>query len=151
MGEVAAVAGCILISFYVLVARRLTQKYTAYQITRFQLGFGSIFFMILTLVEADFTRGFNFSSSTIASVIGLGLFASALGYFGLNYSYSKLPARRIGLIGNFIPLVTLIVAASLPNGAFSATQLIGVLIAFVGLTICIYKEKKNSRIELTPV
>jgi len=149
IGELMAIAGCILVSFYVLVARKLSQKYTPYQITRFQLGFGSVFFIILTLAEADFSSGLNFSSSTIASVIGLGLFASALGYFCLNYSYSKLPARQIGLIGNFIPLVTLAVAALLPNGTFSATQFIGVLIAFVGLTICIYREKKSATHQLS--
>lgn len=143
VGEVLALGAVIVVSFYVLIAGDISRRLSAYYVTRFQLGLTTGFFFVWCAFFDGVPSVVTISPIGWICVLGLGLFASAFGYFGLNYAYSKVPGRHVALIGNFIPIVTLFVSAALPGGKLMPVQVIGIFVAFAGLWICSLKAKAH--------
>ena len=94
---------------YTIVARYLSEKYSALFITAIQVFIGAIFFFPFFLYEYN-TSDLNFTSNAIFCVLYLGIFVTLGGYGLYNYSLTKIEASKAAIFIYLIPVFTIILA-----------------------------------------
>lgn len=131
---------------YTLVARYLSEKFSALFITAVQAFIGFIFFIPFFIFEIS-TKEMTFSLEAVSWSIYLGIVVTLLGYGLFNFALTKIEASRAAMFVNLIPIFTLILAflilgekLSTEELVASATILFGVIISQI--TVKRFKRRK---------
>ena len=129
---------------YTIVARYLTEKYSALFITAIQSFVGANFFFPFFVYEYV-NYNMNFSFEAIFWIIYLGVVVTLGGYGLYNYALTRIEASKAAVFIYLIPVFTLILAffilredLSLQGLIASATILLGVFISQIR-----YKKKEK--------
>jgi drug/metabolite transporter (DMT)-like permease len=143
LGDFLIIGACISAAFYTTFARRMSFKYSFFTITRFQSLVAIFFFLPLASVEIA-VKGIQMpKTSSIGGVIYLGVAGSALGYLLLNYTISRLSAANSAIFANLIPVVTMILSASILAETIGIRKILGLLIIVSFIFILSWGEHIN--------
>jgi len=120
---------------YTIVARYLSEKFSALFITAIQAFIGAIFFFPFFIYEY-FTKEMNFTTESILWLVYLGVVVTLGGYGLYNFALTKIQASKAAMFVNLIPVFTLILAFFVLGEKLttqgliaSATILIGVILS----------------------
>ena len=119
---------------YTIVARYLSDKYSASFITAIQVFIGTIFFFPFFIFEF-YTVGLNFTNNAILCILYLGIVVTLGGYGLYNYALTKIEASKVAVFIYLIPVFTLILAYLILGEKLSIVELIACLIILFGVFI----------------
>jgi drug/metabolite transporter (DMT)-like permease len=124
LGDGLVLLSCAVSAVWLMINKRLSEKYGALTSTSYLLLFGTLFLAPLTLAQDGFPR-LEFSPVVWISVIVLGLFCSALAFLLWNWGVERIPASRAGIFLNLEPLVGTLLGMALWREALSPGLIIG--------------------------
>ena len=119
---------------YTIVARYLSDKYSALFITAIQVFIGTIFFFPFFLYEF-YTRDLNFTLNAVLCVLYLGVVVTLGGYGLYNYALTKIEASKAAVFIYLIPVFTLILAYFILNEKLSSVEFIACVTILFGVFI----------------
>lgn len=119
---------------YTIVARYLSDKYSALFITSIQVFIGTIFFFPLFIYEYVNT-GLNFTLNAFLCVLYLGVVVTLGGYGLYNYALTKIEASKAAVFIYLIPVFTLVLAYFFLNEKLTIAELIACITILVGVFI----------------
>ena len=124
---------------YTLLTKRLTRDYPPLFITALQAFGGSLFFLpFLLLPGTELPR--TWEPLTVLAVIYLGA-GITLGAYGLyNYALSQLPAGRVSVFINLIPVFTVMLGFMLLGERFTPTQFAASILILTGVIVSQWDE-----------
>ncbi|MFT7004614.1 MAG: drug/metabolite transporter (DMT)-like permease [Sulfurimonas sp.] len=125
---------------YTIVARYLSNKFSALFITALQSFIGAIFFFPFFVYEY-ITMPFHVSNEAIGWLLYLGVVVTLGGYGLYNYALTKIQASKAAMFINLIPIFTLILAYFILNEVLSTMELIASAIIIFGVFISQIKKK----------
>ncbi|MFA9372981.1 MAG: DMT family transporter [Poseidonibacter sp.] len=126
---------------YTIVARYLSDRYSALFITAIQVFIGAIFFFPFFLYEYV-TMDLNFTLNAILCTLYLGIVVTLLGYGLYNYALTKIEASKAAMFIYLIPIFTLILAAMILGEKLSIIELIACVTILSGVFISEVPYKK---------
>lgn len=129
---------------YTIVARYLTDKFSALFITAIQAFVGAIFFFPFFIYEYVSTD-MNFTSEALTWVVYLGVVVTLGGYGLYNFALTKIEASKAAMFINLIPVFTLILAFLILGERLSIQELIASAIILGGVALSQIKVKKLKR------
>jgi drug/metabolite transporter (DMT)-like permease len=117
---------------YVLLVKRLSERYNSWSLTAMQSVAGSLFF--LPGAVPLFTGKFEaLTFPQIAALVYLGAFVT-LGAFGFyNYGIAYIPANRAAAFVNLIPVVAILLGWSLLGETLNGPQIAAALFVLAGV------------------
>lgn len=119
---------------YTIVARYLSNNYTALFITAAQAFLGAIFFLPLATYEY-FTIGFNFSYDALVAITYLGVVVTIGGYGLYNLALTRTDASIAAMYVNLIPIFALIIAYLVLNETLTTFQFYASALILFGVVI----------------
>ncbi len=119
---------------YTIVAKYLSEKYSAIFITAIQAFMGAIFFFPLFLYEYN-TIDMTFTSEALLWILYLGVIVTLGGYGLYNFALTKIDASKAAIFVNLIPIFTMLLAFIILKEVLSSTQLIASAVILVGVGI----------------
>jgi len=128
-------------SVYVIIQRRILQKYTTIQATAYSIFFGTAF-MCIFLPKFISEFSLTYMSANII-VVYLGVFPAALAYFFFGYALSK--AEKTIYVTNFlylIPFVSSILAFWWLGEEMPMLAFLGGIVAIAGMIIANSSKNK---------
>ncbi len=129
---------------YTIVARYLTEKYSALFITAIQAFIGAVFFFPFFLYE-NITREMNFTFEAMSWVLYLGVVVTLGGYGLYNFALTKIEASKAAMFINLIPVFTLILAFLILGEQLSSQGLIASATILIGVALSQVSIKKLKR------
>jgi len=119
---------------YTIVARYLSEKYSALFITAIQVFIGAVFFFPFFIYEFA-NNDLIFSTNAILSILYLGIVVTLGGYGLYNYALTKIEASKAAVFIYLIPVFTLILAYFVLNEKLSIAELIACFTILFGVFI----------------
>ena len=129
---------------YTILARHLSDKFSALFITSLQAFIGTIFFFPFFLYEF-YTMPFTMTNDAFLWILYLGVVVTLGGYGLYNYALSKMTASKAAIFINLIPIFTLILSYFILNEKLSSIELFASFMIILGVVISQMKIK-NSKI-----
>ncbi len=129
---------------YTLVARYLSEKFSALFITAIQAFIGFVFFLPFFIFELS-TKEMTFSVEAISWSIYLGIVVTLLGYGLFNFALTKIEASRAAMFVNLIPIFTLILAFLILGEKLTTTELVASATILFGVIISQITVKRFKR------
>lgn len=139
------VLGCVCLigaylsgSFYSLLIRRLSDRFTPFELTyiMFCVGFvffaGMAFFQYRAEAVPMLISAVN-NSQFIISILYLGGLASVGAYLLANYSLSKLPVARSTILGNISTVVSILSGVIIMHDSFTWISVIATILILLGV------------------
>lgn len=124
-------------SFYTILARKVTQNFTTYEITYFMMFMAVVFFGVMNLITGiyygNLVNTFKINKEAFISILFLGVLSSVVAYSLVNYSLSKLPAFQSSVFSNLTTVVSVIAGVIFRNEAFGAVKIIGTILVIIGV------------------
>lgn len=125
-------------SFYSILVRRLSQKFSAFELTYIMFTVGFVFFAALAFIQY---RGATISMigsalsspSFIVAIIYLGAVASVGAYMLINYSLSKLPVTRSTVFGSISTLVSILAGIVVMHDPFAWNSILAFVLILTGV------------------
>ena len=130
----------LLLSIYNLLQRKLTQDYSAMQITSVSIFIGTIMLSIFSPISVRELPGAP--AAQIASVICLGVFCSAVAYFSWSKAFEK--AHRSSAVSNYMfltPFLASILGIALAQEPISSSTIVGGMIIIAGLLLYNFSDQ----------
>lgn len=141
------VGGCICLlaayfvgSFYSLYVRKLSKKFTPFELTYVMFTVGFVFFAVLAFAQyrgetVGMLRSALEHGEFIASILYLGGVASCGAYMMANYSLSRLTVARSTIFGNFGTVVSVLAGVVIMGDEFTWVSAISFALIMGGIWI----------------
>jgi len=127
---------------YTIVARYLSNKFSALFITAIQAFIGTIFFFPFFLYEL-YTTEIYFTNISILWLLYLGIVVTLGGYGLYNFALTKIDASKASMFIYLIPIFTLVLAYIFLNEKLSTSELITCCIILFGVLLSQLKFRKT--------
>lgn len=139
------VLGCVCLigaylsgSFYSLLVRRLSQRFTPFELTYIMFSVGFVFFAGMAFFQYGGTAfsmliGALQNSQFIIAILYLGAAASVGAYLLANYSLSKLPVARSTIFANFSTVVSILAGVVIMHDSFTWVSFLATLLILLGV------------------
>ncbi len=111
-GDGLVFISCLISVVWVIMNKRLNERYTAPIATTYLLSFGTLTLAPITLLQ-DGLPSFNLPISVWTSVIILGVFCTALAFVLWNWGLERVPASTAGVYLNLEPLIGALLGVTL--------------------------------------
>lgn len=144
LGNFLEFCAMICASGYTIVARYLSNKFSALFITAIQAFIGSIFFFPFFIYEIS-TKDMIFSFEALAWSIYLGIVVTIGGYGLYNFALTKIEASKAAVFVYLIPVFTLLLAFLILEEKLSTQEFIASIIIFIGVIISQIRVKRLKR------
>lgn len=135
IGDVLIFGAVISAAFYMIIARDLGQKLSAFEITSFQVFYGTILFAPLFLINIGSVQWTGISVSAAGAVVFLAVFATVLAYLFNNYALTQIPASQAAVFINGIPVVTTIGAWFILDERLTLLQAAGGVLVLIAVMV----------------
>lgn len=119
---------------YTIVAKRLTEKFSALFITAIQAFIGAVFFIPFASYEL-LTTTFVFDLNGFLWTLYLGVVVTLGGYGLYNFALTKIDASKVSIFINLIPVFTLILAFFMLNERLSMVEITASIIILSGVLL----------------
>ncbi|MFC1887405.1 DMT family transporter [Candidatus Cloacimonadota bacterium] len=150
-----SIKGILLLFFAVLAAvsygvllKKMSHKYSAFTIVKYQNIFGMLYFLPLFLIwEWDHFIHTDHQLAGVWVIFQMALFASTLAFVFITYVIKHLGMSRTNIFTNLIPVFTAIISFFVLGERFPFLKILGIVIVISGLTISKirYITGKNNR------
>jgi len=129
---------------YTIVARYLSDKFSALFITAIQSFIGAIFFFPFFLYEY-FTTDIHFTNNSIGWIFYLGVIVTLGGYGLYNFALTKIDASKASMFIYLLPVFTLILAYAFLDETLSSSEFLacGFILAGVVLSQIKFRRPKQ--------
>lgn len=134
---------CLLIayfsgSFYSILIRKLSRKFTPFALTYIMFTVGFVFFTALAFIQyREQTISMLTSALShkdfVLSCLYLGAAASVGAYMLANYSLAKLPVTRSTIFGSFSTVVSVLSGIIIMGDPFTPVSIVAFLLIMVGV------------------
>lgn len=141
-GDLLILGAVITASFYIVWARDLGRRYSAWAITCYQVFYGSLFFVPFFVIELFDLNWAAVSLRSLSAAIYLTLFATVLAYLCYNYGLTKIEASKASVFINGIPVVTAFAAWVILGERLNGVQAMGGLMVLAGVWLTNSREKR---------
>lgn len=134
VGDLLIGGAVLAATVYMLLVRSIAREVSSYQITSFQVLYGTLFFGLLFAVQP----GDAFAGATgeaVGAIVFLAFFATIAAFFAYNYALSQIPAGRASIALNGIPVVTALTAWVLLGEVLGPLQILGGALVLFGVTL----------------
>ena len=121
--------------YYTVYSRRLTAKYTPFQINAFVFAITTVLFVLVALPSIMAT---NWSSVKLPAWIGSvysGVFALSIGNFLWVWGVGVVGSAKASLFNNLAPVFAILLGYLILDEAFGIVQALGAVIIYIGLHI----------------
>ncbi len=119
---------------YTLVARKLVEDYNPITITAYQSFYGLLMFIPLFVFrELPLPDLDSISTSSLLSVLYLGVFGSGICFILLTLAIRELGAAKANIFANIVPVVTAVVSFLMLREPMPLIKVSGILVAIAGL------------------
>lgn len=125
LGDLLIFGAAISAALYMVFARDLGKRYSAFDITAMQIIYGAILYAPLFLWELPGVHWAEISSRSLAAFIFLTMFATIVAFLCYNYALTQMTAPRAAVFINGIPIVTALGAWMLLGEKLTAIQACG--------------------------
>lgn len=157
VGEAGGVIGYFLLLFsvtfmsiYTILVRKFKVRFSVLPLTFFCISTGALFFSLLSTGEillsngsiTDLFRPFS-SSEYLSSVLYLGILSSLVTLALTNYSYARVEASKLGVLGNLVPVIAIFAGVLIMGDKISWMHIVGTILIFIGV-IGVNVSKKHS-------
>lgn len=106
LGDILIFCAVISASLYIIGARELGEKHSAFEITSLQIIYGALFFLPGFLWEMPEIQWNAISSRSLAALVYLTVFATIAAFVCYNYGLGRMQASRAAMFINCIPVIT---------------------------------------------
>ncbi len=144
LGNFLELCAMVCAAGYTIVARYLSEKFSALFITAIQAFIGAIFFLPFFIYEYA-TRDMTFSVEAVSWVVYLGVVVTLGGYGLYNFALTKIEASKAAMFVNLIPVFTLILAFLILGEQFTVQGLIASATIMSGVILSQIPVKKLKR------
>lgn len=131
---------------YTIVARYLSNKFSALFITATQVFIGAIFFFPFFIYELTTTE-MTFSIEALSWALYLGVVVTLGGYGLYNFALTKIEASKAAVFIYLIPIFTAILAFFFLDEKLSTQELIASAVILTGVFISQLKVKRFKRVK----
>lgn len=129
-------------TFYGIVLKHLSHRYSGYSIVAYQNIGGMLFFLpLFTFLEWDSFLAAHHTLKAISSIVLLALFASTIAFVLYTYGVKHIGITKASSFVNLIPVLTAIFAWFLLDEVIGWQKIIGILVVITGLFASQYKSK----------
>lgn len=132
LGNSLMLAAMIFSSFYTIIARHLSGRYSGLFISAFQAIGGSIVFIPFCLAQPLPEK---ITPQAIGGIIYLGLCIGIGVYLAYNWAMRRVRAGTSGILGNITPLTTIFLAWLVLGEKFNGEVLACMLLALAGIAL----------------
>lgn len=115
-----------------VLSRKYSRYFSATEITFAMLWIGSLFFSLISLVQglldSNLYKTFiepMYSISSIVSVLYLGIFASVIAFFAMNYMLANLPAVNASVFSNLATVISILAGVVIAHESLYWYQIAG--------------------------
>ncbi|MGE0085097.1 MAG: DMT family transporter [Desulfococcaceae bacterium] len=106
LGDILIFCAVLSATFYIIGARDLGEKHSAFEITSLQILYGALFFAPGFLWELPEIQWNAVSSRSLSALVYLTVFSTVAAFVCYNYGLGKMPAARASMFINCIPVIT---------------------------------------------
>ncbi|NMM63156.1 DMT family transporter [Clostridium sp. P21] len=144
-------------SFFNIISRKISIKFTAFEITYFMMFIGAICFNGISIIKLAVNKKLSFyfaplkSVTFITSILYLGIISSIIAYFLVNYTLSKMEASRCSVFANISTIVSVTAGVVILNESFYWYHVIGAIMILVGVGGTNYYRAKSEESEATNI
>lgn len=144
LGNALEFAAMLCAAFYSLSLKHLSGRYSPLWLTAIQAFSGALFFLPLALATAPLPVTLSLSALGAMLYLGLGV---TLGAYGLyNFAMARLPAARVAVFVNLIPLFSLLLAMGLLGERLGLWQGLACLLVLGGVLLSQERPKAKAAI-----
>jgi drug/metabolite transporter (DMT)-like permease len=144
IGEGFAVLASLSASFYVLLSRNLSDRYSPLQQTTFQFTFASLFFLPFSLPQASAVAHINLN--ILFSLLFLVVFCTVIAFLSISYALKHIQSSKVSSLLNLIPMIT-VIAAGIYGKEITLWHMAFMGMAVTGTWIANRKQKEIVNIE----
>lgn len=144
MGDLFIFGAVITAALYTILSRHLGQNHAALKITAWQFMYGTIFYLPVFLWKLQEVPWSTISMSSWIALIYLTFFATVGAFLCYNYALSQMPASRVAVSINGIPVITAVGAWLILGETLTLLQAGGGLLVMIAVGLANFPS--NSRI-----
>lgn len=133
LGDLYVFGAVISASLYIVSARHLGKKHSAFDFTSMQIIYASLLYIPAFIWELPDMLWSDISIRSMWALAYLALFATVGGFLCYNYALTKVPATKAAVFINGIPVVTAISAWFLLGETLNIIQGLGGIIVLSGV------------------
>lgn len=126
-------------AFYNILSRKLSLEFKPVELTYFMMWFGAIIFNFITVIRlvrtgklASYFSPLTNSSSLI-SILYLGLFSSVGAFFLVNFMLSRMEAARSAVFTNLTTVISILAGVLVRGEPFYWFQVVGAILILLGV------------------
>ncbi len=131
---------------YTIVARYLSNKYSALFITAIQVFIGAVFFFPFFIYEIS-TSNMQFTIEALSWSVYLGIVVTLGGYGLYNFALTKIEASKAAVFIYLIPIFTVLLAYVFLGEKLSSKELIASGLILIGVFISQLKVKRFRKVK----
>lgn len=135
LGNLLILGSVLSAALYMILARHLSTEVTAMELTSYQVIYGGIIFLPVFLLRLPAVRWGAVGIDSILALLFLIVFATLVAFFSYNFALTRIHASRAAVFLNGIPVVSVLVSASLLGERLGELQLIGGAVVILGVTL----------------
>ena len=153
LGFVLLLGAVISAALFNIASRSASKNIKPYELTYFMMLFGAVVFNVLYVVQLLFEkRPLDYINNMlhpqiVFPVLYLGIIASIVGFFLVNFALSKLPAHVSSIYANLATIVAIIAGALILDESIATYHIIGSAMIIIGVygTVSLNKGIKKFR------
>mgnify|MGYP006282245505 FL=1 len=139
---------------YNILSRSLSLSFNPVEITFVMIWYGTILFNIIGFIRVGGPISSYLAPLTeinvLIPVIYLGLFASVIAFFTMNYTLSKIQASQSAVFANFTTVVSILAGVLIRNEPFYWFQIVGAIMIILGVWGTNYYGELEQPVEEIP-
>lgn len=139
MGIILLFGAVISATIFNLLSRKLSTTFTPAETTYFMMGIAFFVFTLIALVEGLSQGTLNkfflpfYNLDFLLSLLFLGVMASIIGFFLVNFTLSKMEATKASVFSNLSTVVSIIAGVIFLDESFKLFQIIGAILILIGV------------------
>jgi drug/metabolite transporter (DMT)-like permease len=143
LGNSLAIGAAMSAGLYNVLCRRLSRTYSPWTITYYQAIVASVVFLPLAVGELFWEKTLFINGEIIASIVYLAFGSSVVAYILLNFSLSRLPAYKVAIFSNLIPVVTIFASWILYGERMASERIAGAVLVIFGIYLTFYRGRNT--------
>jgi len=140
LGDLLILGAVSSATVYMILARHLGQTISPVQITGLQMIFGCLLFLPFFLWNVRTLNWAAIGPDVVGAVLGLTVFATIGAFSCYNFALSRMPASRVSVFINGIPIVTACGAWFLLGESMATLQMLGGVIVIGSVYLANYRS-----------
>lgn len=134
-GNIIMLGAVLSAAIYIVLTHELGKKYSSFEITGTQIIYGTLIFIIISIIQFNKISITQIDSIAVASVLFLAILSTVIAFFCYNYALTKIPAAQASIFINGVPVVTAFSAVFILGEALNLIQILGGLSVIFAVTI----------------